>query len=111
MPKNGHATQSYTGITIRPIHRIAMDTIGPLDIAKHFKYILVIIDTFTRYEKLFPTNDVSADAATDALWDHSCRFGTPQEIMMDYGTQFMNKTLEGFAALTAAYRIQRRKTA
>ena len=65
-------------------------TIGPLSIAKQFKYILVIIDTFTRYVELFPSKDVSADAATDALWRHSCRFGTPLEIMTDYGTQFMN---------------------
>jgi len=29
-----------------------MDTIGPLDIAKQFRYILVIIDTFTRYVEI-----------------------------------------------------------
>jgi hypothetical protein len=40
------------------MQRIAMDTIGPLDIAKQFKYILVIIDTFTRYVELYPTKDV-----------------------------------------------------
>ena len=48
--------------------------------------------------ELYPTKDVSADATTDALWSHSCRFGTPLVIMTDYGSQFMNKTLEGFAA-------------
>ena len=82
------------------MQRSAMDTIGLLDIAKQFRYILVIIDTFPRYVELFPTKDVSADDATDALWRHSCRFGTPLEIMTDYGTQFMNKTLEGFATLS-----------
>jgi len=79
------------------MQRIAMDTIRPLDIAKQFRCILVIIGTFTRYVELYPTKDVSADAATDALW---CHFGTPLEIMTDYGSQFMKKTLEGFAALS-----------
>ena len=83
--------------TLQPMQRIA---IGPLDIAKQFRFILVIIDIFTRYVELFPTEDVSAEAATDALWRHSCRFGTPLEIMTDYGSQFINKTLEGFATLS-----------
>ena len=70
--------------TLKPMQRIAMDTIGPLDIAKQFRYKLVIIDTFTRYIEPFPTKDFLADAATDALWRHSCRFGKPLEIMTDY---------------------------
>jgi len=53
--------------TLKPMQRIAIDTIGPLDIANQFKYILMIIETFTRYVELYPTKDVSADAATDAL--------------------------------------------
>ena len=44
---------------------ITMDTIGPLDIAKHFKYILVIIDTFTRYVELYPTTDGATHAALE----------------------------------------------
>ena len=77
-----------------------MDTIVPLDISKQIRYILVIIDAFTRYVELYPTKDVSAEAVTDALWRHSSRFGTPLKIMMDYANQFMNKTLEGFATLS-----------
>jgi len=105
MPKMDTRHKSYTGSrfvlsTLKPMQRIAMDTIGPLDIAKQFRYILVIIDTFTRYVEIFPTKDVSADAATDALWRHSCRFGTSLEIMTDYGTQFMNKTFDGFSTLS-----------
>ena len=56
------------------MQRIALDTIRPLPIAKQFKFILVVIDTFTRYVELYPTKDVTANAVTDALWRHSCRF-------------------------------------
>jgi len=86
--------------TLKPMQRIALDTIGPMDISMDFRYIIVVIDTFTRYVELFPANDVTAAAATDALWRHFCRFGTPLEIVTAQGSQFMNQTLQGFATLT-----------
>ena len=79
------------------MQRIALDTIGPLPIAKQFKFILVVIDTFTRYVELYSTKDVTTKA--DTLWSHSCRFGTPLEIMTDYGSQFMNMTLAALSCV------------
>ena len=69
--------------TLQPMQRIALDTIGPMDISKDFRYIIVIIDTFIRYVELFPALDVTAAAATDTLWRYFCRFGTPLEIVTD----------------------------
>ena len=89
--------------TLHPMQRIALDTIGPMDISKDFRYIIVIIDTFTRYVELFPAHDVTAAAATDALWRHFCRFSTPLEIVTDQGSQFMNQTLQSFPTLTAPW--------
>ena len=53
-----------------------MDTIGSLP-NDGFKYIIVIIDTFTRYVELFPKQEVKTVAATDALWRHTCQFTAP----------------------------------
>jgi len=53
--------------TLKPMQGIVMDTIGPLIISKQFKFILVITDTSTRYVELYPTKDVTASSATDAL--------------------------------------------
>ena len=50
------------------MQRIALDTIGPMDISTDFRYIIVVIDTVNRYVELFPAHDVTAAAATDALW-------------------------------------------
>ena len=49
------------------------------------------------YVELYPIKDVTASAATDTLWRHSCHFGTTLEIMTDYGSQFIHKTMEGYA--------------
>ena len=38
--------------TLNPMQRIALDTIGHMEISKDFSNILVIIDTFTRYVEL-----------------------------------------------------------
>ena len=40
--------------TLKPMKRIAIDTIGSLPNDMGFKYIIVIIDTLTRYGELFP---------------------------------------------------------
>ena len=58
-----------------------------------FKYIIVIIDTFTQYY-----SEVTAISAADALWRHTCRFTALLEIVTDFGSQFMNHLLTHFKA-------------
>ena len=77
-----------------------MDTIGPLPEVMNFKFIIVLIDTFTRYVELFPANMVCAVSAANALWKHICRFCIPLEILTDQGTQFMNQTLTNLASVS-----------
>ena len=82
------------------MERIAIDTIGPLPNGMGFKYIIVIIDTFTRYVELFPKQEVSAISAANALWRHTCRFTASLEIETNFGSQFMNQLLTQFNAET-----------
>ena len=82
------------------MERIAIDTIGPIEENFGLRYIIVIIDTFTRYVELFPKHDVSAMAAADALWRHTCRFTAPLQIVTDYGSQFVNQMLTHFYEIT-----------
>ena len=65
--------------TLKPMERISIDTIGPLPADIGMKYIIVIIDTFTRYVELFPKQEVTAIAAADVLWRRTCRFTAPPE--------------------------------
>jgi adenine-specific DNA glycosylase len=43
-------------------------------------YVLVIIDTFTRWIELFPSEDATAKAALDGLLQHFGRYGCPRGI-------------------------------
>jgi len=69
--------------TVSPMTRIAIDTIGPLSTDMGSFHIIVIIGTFSRYIELFHTTDVTAKSAVSALWQHYCRFRTPNEIITD----------------------------
>ena len=62
------------------MERVAMDTIWPLPNDMGFKYIIVIIDTFTRYVELYPKQEMTAIAA-DALWVRVIRAGSQPSLI------------------------------
>jgi transposase InsO family protein len=76
-----------------------MDTIGPLSNDSSEKYILVIIDCFTRFVELYPIEDTSAMPCAKALLSHVCRYGTPMTIRSDRGTQFVNAVINQLLSL------------
>jgi hypothetical protein len=74
------------------MQRINVDTIGPFPEDKFgFKYILTIIDTFSRWTSVYPTRTTTAQEAAIALLQHIAVFGTPSQILTDNGSQFMNE--------------------
>ena len=70
MPNDGCQTR-FVLSTLKPMERISIDTIGPLPLSDMgIKYIIVIVDTFTRNVELFP-KQVMAMAAADAAAPYS----------------------------------------
>ena len=87
-------TRPFTLASLRPMERIHVDTIGPLpETQDGHKYILVIIDGFTRWIELFAIKSAGAEDAADGLMVHIGRYGSPSEIRTDNGTQFINETV------------------
>ena len=58
-------------------------------------YIVVIIDSFSRWVSLEPTPDKSALSAARAILKHIGNFGVPITIRSDGGKEFINDTLAG----------------
>jgi transposase InsO family protein len=88
-------THPFTTAAYEPMEVLNMDTIGPL--AKDEfgnKFILVIIDCFTRFVELYPIVDTGALSAARALLQHIGRYGVPSRIRSDRGPQFVNSTLQ-----------------
>ena len=88
----------------KPMHTLAIDTIGPLpEDEKGNKYIIAIIDTFSRFLELYPVVDTTSGVAADALFQHAGRYGTPSVLISDGGSQYVNAIIKDFALLSGIH--------
>jgi len=91
-------TRPFTLASYSPFDRVYVDTIGPLPEVEGFgfKYIIVIVDAFSRFVKLHPAQDTTAESALAALLDWVGLFGIPSELVSDNGSQFANELVTAF---------------
>jgi transposase InsO family protein len=81
----------FTTAAYEPFSRISLDSIGPLPESKEgYKFILVVIDCFTRIIELYPCKSTEAEEAAHHLVDYISRYGIPDQILSDRGSQFIN---------------------
>ena len=77
------------------MERLNIDHVGPYNVDdKGNQFILVIIDTFTKWIELFPVKDVEAKTTAEALIQHLGRYGCPLQILSDNGSSFVNKIIK-----------------
>jgi len=75
--------------------RVSIDTIGPLPVDEDGnEYIIVIIDSFTRWVELYACSGADAKEAVKALMSFIKTFGQPSQLLSDNGTQFANQVVE-----------------
>jgi hypothetical protein len=84
----------------KPMFKLCIDTVGPFPKDEEDnEYIVVIIDSFTRYVTLHPCKDTSGKSAGIALFEHCCTYGVPKEIHTDNGSQFKNSLISTMTTL------------
>ena len=91
-----HAIKYITS-TYHTMECLNIDFVGPYP---DKGYVLVIIDTFTRWIELYPTEDATAQAALEGLIQHFGRYGSPRLIRSDRGPHFANELIKGFLKAT-----------
>lgn len=105
--------------TDRPWQIIQLDFIGPLPRSKRgFCYILVVIDTFSKFVRLCPLRQATTKGTINYLEnDVFMLFGVPEIVIFDNGSQFVSadfkKFLKNYSVkhwLTAAYHPQANAT-
>jgi hypothetical protein len=93
-------TTPFTLSHSKPMHTLAIDALGPLpEDEKGNKYIIAIIDEFSRFLEIFAAPDPSAVSAADALFQHTGRYGIPTTLVSDGGSQFVNSIIFQFLEL------------
>ena len=81
----------FTTSSLEPMHTLNVDTIGPFpETEDGYKYIINIIDKFTRYVQLYPSKNVTAIDYANVLIEHFGRWENAGVIQSDRGSQFVN---------------------
>jgi hypothetical protein len=81
-------TKKYTTSKFGLFKNLSIDAIYVPMYKQSYKYILVIIDACSRYVRLFPLLDLTAESAARIVMEHMTQFGIPNEICSDNSTQF-----------------------
>lgn len=82
------APESAPMLTKSPMETVACDFVGPLCPSRGFRYLLVIIDIFSRYPVVYPLRDLSTQTLLQKFGDFFSLFGFPDAVLSDQGSQF-----------------------
>ena len=80
----------------QPFERISMDFKGPLPSVSRNRYLLTMIDEYSRFPFAFPTPDMSSQTIINCLTQLFTIFGMPSYIHSDRGSSFMSSELMSF---------------
>ena len=84
-------------VATKPFEQISVDIVGPLPTTySNNRYIVTMIDKFSRYTMLIPTSDVTALSVVKAIDKWITTFGPPKSILSDNGPQFISKIYTDF---------------
>ena len=85
-----------------------MDILGPLPKAKGYQYVLLLVNSFSRWCEAFPLETHDAKTVASVLYNEIiCRYGAPRILVSDRGQNFMSKLV---SALCEMFDITRHHT-
>ena len=91
-----------------PFYMVGIDIVGPLKTTKHGnRYILSIIDYYTKYAEAEPLPDQQAETVVRKLETIFARHGMPSIIITDQGSNFESHL---FSSMCNLFGIERRRT-
>ena len=92
----------------RRFRQVMIDIVGPLPKSNHHRYLLTIIDRFTRWPEVVALPSIEADTVATAFVENwVSRFGVPDELASDRGSQFTSNLWNSMLRL---YGISKRQS-
>ncbi|KFD63456.1 hypothetical protein M514_10596 [Trichuris suis] len=80
----------------QPFERLNLDFKGPLPGDSTSRFLLCVVDEYSRFPFAFPCSDTSNASVIKALTGLFCLFGLPAYVHSDRGTAFMSRELRDF---------------
>ena len=80
----------------QPFERLNIDFKGPLPSATRNRYMLTIVDEYSRFPFVFACADITSATVVNCLCQLFAVFGMPAYIHSDRGTSFMSAELKSF---------------
>ena len=79
-------------VPTRRFQFVHIDIVGPLPEVRGYKYILTVMDRFTRWPEAIPLKDIDTKSVARAYTlNWVARFGVPEVMVSDRGTQFVSE--------------------
>lgn len=79
-----------------PFERLNLDFKGPLPSTNKNRFLLTIVDEYSRYPFAVPCSDISTSTVISSLQNIFSLFGMPAYIHSDRGSSFMSNELKSF---------------
>ena len=80
----------------RPWERLSIDFVGPLPTNTSNRFLLVVVDEYSRYPFAFPCSTISAKEVVKHIQSLFELFGSPSSVHSDRGTQFESQEFKQF---------------
>lgn len=80
----------------RPLERIGIDLTDMNTGTQNYRYILTVIDHYSRYTKFFPLKTKHSPNVVEALGRYAADFGVPQSLVADNGGEFVSRPFQDF---------------
>lgn len=110
MSKINRHVKSVPGTFLTPSERfrnIHIDIVGPLPQCQGYRYCLTCIDRYTRWPEVVPMKDITAETVANSLYaGWITRFGVPETITTDQGTQFESTVFTATTKLLGVKRVR-----
>lgn len=97
-----HVKSPVQNIPVPPgrFKSIHLDLVGPLPPSNGFRYIMTTVDRFSRWPEANPLPDIQASTVARCFVTHYVsRFGVPEQVTTDQGSQFESKLFKELTQL------------
>lgn len=80
----------------KPLERIGIDLTDMIAGSQGYRYVLTLVDHFSRFVKFYPLKNKHTHGVIEALEQYVADFGAPQGIVLDNGGEFTSHAFQQF---------------